>query len=134
MATPSPRDSCTVSFSEFRPVAKIWLATNHRPCIMGGDLGIWRRILTAPFRMTIRPEEVNPDLPERLLNELAGILAWAAAGCLDSEAGGLQVPSTVRDATETYRQEQDSVGAFLDERTEEPAESWQPQVVTDPRT
>ncbi len=43
-------------FFEFKPTAKIWIATNHRPEITGTDYAIWRRILLIPY-----PVQVSPD-------------------------------------------------------------------------
>lgn len=102
-------------FFEFKPVAKIWLVTNHRPRITGTDDGIWRRLVTVPFGEYIGPAERDKHLGEKLRAELPGILAWAVRGCLAWQEYGLRAPSPVREAAQDYRAEQDILGAFLDE-------------------
>lgn len=99
----------------FRPVAKLWLATNHKPAVRGTDEGIWRRIRLIPFTVTIPERERDPDLPARLREESAGILAWAVQGCLAWQRKGLAAPAAVRGATHQYRLDEDVLGAFLDE-------------------
>lgn len=99
---------------QFRPQFKIWLAANHKPRIRGRDFAIWRRIHLIPFPVQVRPDHsLEPILQG---SELPGILNWAIAGCLDWQRQGLQVPTSVRAATEAYRAEQDILGEFLAER------------------
>jgi putative DNA primase/helicase len=56
-------------------------------------------------------------MPEKLLAEAEGILAWLVEGCLDWERNGLIVPAEVEVATGEYRAESDVVGRFLAECT-----------------
>ncbi len=100
---------------EFEPQFTPWMLTNHKPEIVGTDLGIWRRVRLIPFTVTIPEDERDPDLPRRLLDELPGILAWAIDGCLAWQEHGLETPAAVVDATADYRAEMDIVGAFLDD-------------------
>ncbi len=102
-------------FFEFRPTHKLWMYGNHKPIIRGTDEGIWRRIHLIPFDVWIAPEERDPQLMEKLIAELPGILRWAVQGCLDWQRDGLVVPEAVRVATAGYRSEMDVVGAFIDE-------------------
>lgn len=105
-------------FSEwftFQPEFKLLLMTNHRPVIRGTDLAMWRRIRLVPFTTVIPPDEQDRDLPEKLLGELPGVLAWAVRGCRTWQAEGLGLPDVVRGATEAYRAEQDTLAAFLEE-------------------
>lgn len=99
----------------FKPSFKLWIYGNHRPSIYGTDDGIWRRVLEIPFNVTIPEQERDPLLPQRLLTELPGILAWAVRGCLDWQAHGLNVPDKVKAATAKYRADMDIVSAFFDE-------------------
>ena len=103
-------------FFEFQPAFKVWLAANHKPVIRGTDHGIWRRIRLIPFLVTIPEAERDPDLVKKLQAELPGVLAWAMRGCLDWQEHGLGLPSSVRAATESYRDEMDVLGGFLDDR------------------
>jgi putative DNA primase/helicase len=106
-------------FFQFEPTFKLLLAANHKPTIRGTDYAIWRRVKLIPFTVTIGESEKDPHLLEKLLGELPGILAWAVAGCLAWQREGLQVPDAVKAATEAYRAESDTLGAFLAECTEQ---------------
>jgi putative DNA primase/helicase len=90
---------------DFRPEFKLWLATNHKPVIRGTDKGIWDRIRPIPFTVSIPEERQDKELANKLMTELAGILAWAVRGCLEWQRTGLGVPEEVREATEGYRTE-----------------------------
>jgi len=100
-------------FFEFKPQFKLFLACNHRPRIRGTDHALWRRIRLVPFTVTIPENEQDRDLPDRLREELPGILAWAVRGCLAWQREGLDAPEEVRQATVDYRAEQDIIGRFL---------------------
>jgi putative DNA primase/helicase len=100
-------------FWEFLPSHTMILATNHKPEIRGTDYAIWRRIKLVPFTVTIPDDQQDKTLPEKLLTELPGILAWMVRGCLDWQAHGLCPPQEVLLATEEYKQEQDVFEAFL---------------------
>jgi putative DNA primase/helicase len=107
---------------DFRPVAKLWISTNHRPTVRGTDEAIWRRICLIPFTVTIPVHERDRMLPERLRGELPGILAWAVEGCRAWLSVGLNPPAAVVAATSEYRRDQDVLGQFLaDECVLEPA-------------
>ena len=98
---------------EFDPTHTLWLYGNGKPQITGTDEGIWRRVKYIPFEVVIPEQERDPRLSEKLEAELPGILAWAVAGCLDWQRGGLREPEKVRKATAAYREEQDVLAAFL---------------------
>ncbi len=102
-------------FWEFDPSHKLFLVTNHKPTIRGADKGIWRRMKLVPFTVTIPDAMKDPALPEKLKAEWPGILAWAVRGCLEWQRGGLAHPPEVENATAAYREEMDTVGAFLGE-------------------
>lgn len=102
-------------FFEYVPQFKLFFTTNHKPVIKGGDLGIWRRIRLVPFSVTIPDERLDKDLPEKLRNEMPGILRWMVEGCLKWQQEGLTVPDEVKEATDSYRDEMDTIGNFLKE-------------------
>ena len=98
----------------YNPTAKIWLACNHRPEIKGNDYGIWRRIFSIPFEVTIPPEEQDKRLLKKLRAELPGILAWAVRGTLEWRRQGLNPPEEVLKATESYRGDADPLSGFIE--------------------
>ena len=100
-------------FFEFKPQFKLFLATNHKPEIWGTDHAIWRRIRLIPFTVTIPPAEQDEALPDKLVAELPGILAWAVEGCRQWLEQGLEEPDAVRAATGAYRDEMDLLAGFL---------------------
>ena len=102
-------------FFEFDAHHKIFLAANHKPKITGTDHAAWRRIKLMPFTVTIPDEEKDKHLSEKLLAELPGILAWAVRGCLAWQQGGLGEPEEVRQATDAYQAEQDTLARFIAE-------------------
>jgi putative DNA primase/helicase len=104
-------------YFDFKPTFKIWLAANHKPNIKGTDYAIWRRIKLIPFNITIPEDKRIPKskLMEMFSKELPGILTWAVQGCLEWQKSGLQTPEEVKSATNNYREEMDSIGAFLGE-------------------
>lgn len=102
-------------FFTYTPAFKLWLCTNHKPWIQGADHAIWRRIRLIPFEIRISDEEADRTLPQKLMEELPGILKWAVEGCLSWQREGLVVPEVVRSATDEYRSENDVFLEFLEE-------------------
>jgi putative DNA primase/helicase len=100
----------------YLPMFKVFLATNHRPVIRGGEYGIWRRIHLVPFEVTIPAHEQDHELTSKLRSELPGILTWALAGCLDWQRNRLGTSEDVSSATEEYRENMDVVSAYLKDR------------------
>jgi putative DNA primase/helicase len=100
---------------EFQPQFTLWLATNHKPRIMGTDFAIWRRVKLIPFTQRIEPAEQDKDLPSKLLREAEGILNWVVEGAAKYVNQGLAAPSEVEAATSEYRSAEDVLGRFLDE-------------------
>jgi putative DNA primase/helicase len=101
-------------FFEFDPQFKLWLATNNLPSIAGTDDAIWRRIMVIPFPVTIPPRERDKTLVDRLIGELPGILNWAIEGLREWRQEGLNPSPRVLKSTGTYRQENDTVGQWID--------------------
>jgi len=100
-------------FFSFVPSHKLWMYGNHKPAIRGTDTGIWRRIKLIPFEVTIPSDEVDANLPTKLLAERSGILNWALAGCQRWQQEGLGEPEAVRAAVAEYRSEMDTLSQFL---------------------
>ena len=100
----------------FRPAFKLWLSTNNKPVVQGTDDAIWDRISLIPFTQRFEGDKADPKLPEKLRAELSGILAWMVGGCLEWQEHGLGEPESVKSATDLYRQEMDTLAAFLEDR------------------
>ena len=105
-------------FFEFVPLFKLLVVGNHKPSIRNVDEAMRRRLHMVPFTVTIPPAKRDKRLPERLLAERDGILAWAIAGCLEWQRTGLRPPAAVMDATEDYFEAEDAVGRWLADRCE----------------
>ena len=102
-------------FFEFEGTAKIWLSFNHKPEIHDDSHGMWRRIRLIPFTKTFQEAEQDKHLKEKLRAEAPGILAWAIRGTLEWQERGLGEPKIVTEATEQYRAESDTIGAFTED-------------------
>ena len=83
------------NFSEFIPLFKLWFVANDRPHVRATDDAIWRRIRVIPLNVKIPPDEVDPDLPNKLRAELPGVLSWAVRGALAWRKDGLAEPEPV---------------------------------------
>jgi putative DNA primase/helicase len=102
-------------FFDYVPRFKIWLATNYRPRIRGSDWAIWRRIKLVPFEVKISAAERDASLPDKLRAEYPQILHWLIRGAMEWHAHGLPACDKVDAATLVYRQDQDTLGAFVEE-------------------
>ena len=105
-------------FFEFIPQFKLLVAGNHKPAIRNVDEAMRRRLHMVPFTVTIPPAKRDKQLPDRLLAERDGILAWAIEGCLSWQRTGLKPPTAVMAATDEYFEAEDALGRWLDERCE----------------
>lgn len=105
-------------FFEFNPTFKIWFSTNHRPDIIGTDVGIWRRIRTIPFERVFTDAEADKHLDEKLRAEYEGIFAWMVQGYHLWQKHGLGENKTITAAGEEYQEESDIMKAFIEERCE----------------
>jgi len=98
------------------------MLTNNKPNVPGDDGALWHRLHLVPFslsfvRTPVKPNErlIDFDLPENLKKEASAILAWLVKGCLKYLDEGLELPSTIQDATNEYRTEEDELSQFVDE-------------------
>jgi len=104
---------------EFSPMFKLWIAGNHRPVLRNPDPAMRRRMHLMP--LTFVPARPDLELTAILHAELPRILAWAVRGCLAWQRQHLAPPAIVREATDSYFAEQDSLAAWFMERCEREA-------------
>jgi hypothetical protein len=123
--------ACTVSarfmrqdFFEYVPQFKLSITGNHRPGLRSVDEAIRRRFHLVPFKVTIPTEQRDIDLGEKLKAEWPGILAWLIEGCLQWQEIGLRQPQAVIDATKAYRESEDAITAWIDEKCERNGSAW----------
>ena len=103
-------------YEEYDPQFKIVFAGNHKPRIIGDDLGIWRRFHLIPFDLLVTDDNKDPNLESKLFAELSGIFNWAIAGCLEWQKNDLQQPEEVRMAVAEYRRDSSPFELWLEEK------------------
>ena len=101
-------------FFDFTPTHKLIISGNHKPRLRTVDEGIRRRLLLVPFTVTIPAEERDPYFADKLKPEWSAILRWMVDGCLEWQSDGLGVPDIVRQASDDYFEEQDTLGLWLE--------------------
>jgi len=102
-------------FFTYRPVAKFWLAVNHKPRVTDDSHGFWRRVRLIPFTQQFAGDK---SLEGQLLAEGQAILQWIVQGGLAWQKRGLDPPDCVLNATEEYRRESDLLEEFIAEYIE----------------
>jgi P4 family phage/plasmid primase-like protien len=109
-------------FFTFRPTFKLIFIGNYKPILKGTGAAMRRRMHLVPF--TNKPPVVDMDLEQKLLGESPGILAWMIRGCAEWQKRGLAAPESVTAATEEYFEEEDTFGAWIEERLVYDGESF----------
>lgn len=104
---------------QFVPQAKVLMAVNHLPGLVGNDHGIRRRIQVVPFRKRFDGSVKKEEIERQIQAEKDGIFAWMVRGFQDWRKKGLNTPEVVRKATEEYFASNDHLGEYLSERTVE---------------
>ena len=103
----------------FTPSHTLVLYTNHLPKIGAKDEGIWRRLIVIPFSAKIEGKSDIKNYTDYLFkNAGPAIMKWMIEGAQMAWKAGfkLKLPAVVRQAVEAYRDQNDWLGAFLDER------------------
>lgn len=107
--------------AEFVPTWVPVMSTNHRPVIKGEDHGIWRRLMAIPFLRNFDTDPaVEKDLyrAQKLRKQLPGVLNWCVEGARQYAKMGLQVPTEVTAAKESYRETMDVLSEWVETRCE----------------
>jgi putative DNA primase/helicase len=102
---------------EFPETHKLWMDTNRKPNIKDADdKATFNRLHPIPFAVQIPKEQIDKEMPDKLLREAEGILAWAVEGARLWNESGLNKPSEVDAANDEWRSISDRIGRFIDER------------------
>jgi len=105
---------------DMRPFSTCWFGTNHMPHTRDFSDALFRRALILQFNNVFKPELGNcdPQLKNKLLAELPGILSLALDAYADALQGGFTVPQSCKDARDEWRLEADQVAQFVDSECE----------------
>jgi putative DNA primase/helicase len=102
---------------EFAETHKLWMDTNRKPTIRDvDDKATFNRLHPIPFTVAIPKDQIDKELPAKLLTEAEGILAWAVEGARLWYAEGLAKPAEVEAAKDRWREDMDQLGRFIAER------------------
>ena len=103
---------------EMVPTWTVWMPTNHKPIVKGSDNGIWRRLVLMPFTrdFTADPNiKQDKQLKDKLLLEKEGVLNLLVQAAMAYQRGGLEAPTVIKEASQSYRKQMDLLGEWLDE-------------------
>lgn len=102
-----------------KPSHTLCLFTNHLPRVNSTDTGTWRRIIVIPFNAVIEKESAIQNYADYLVEKAGGaILAWAIEGARNFARNGfhLDIPASVAEATEAYRERENWLEGFVEDR------------------
>jgi putative DNA primase/helicase len=103
-------------FFDFTPTHKLIITGNNKPTLRTIDEAIRRRFLLVPFTVKIPVHERDTKLAEKLQAEWPAIMRWITDGCMQWQRdGGLMVPDVVRKATDSYFDDQNTIGQWLED-------------------
>lgn len=101
----------------FKPTHKLFMSGNHEPRIDDTTNSIWNRLKYIPFNVTITENERIRGYQQILVkNHGQAILNWLVQGCLLWQKEGLAEPREVKQAIQTYRDTQDVLHDFIEEK------------------
>lgn len=104
-------------FFEFDAQFKLWIAGNGQPTIRDSSDGVWNRMHRVVCHGKVAPEKRIDRFGDKLYEwEASGILNWALTGLRDwRQTGSLATPSSIVEDVQSYRDEEDYVGQFIDD-------------------
>ena len=103
------------------PSHTLVLYTNHLPKVGANDDGIWRRLIVIPFNAKITGKSDIKNYADYLY-ENAGpyIMTWIINGAKKAIEANFhtELPKVVKEAIDKYRESNDWLGQFIEERCE----------------
>ena len=105
---------------DFQPQFKIYMNTNYLPVITDMTLFSSGRIMIIPFERHFEENQQDKTLKQTFVapENQSAILNWLLEGYCAVKREGLNLPESVRFATERYRHESDKVGLFIEDEME----------------
>jgi len=100
---------------EYMPEGKLIFCANKKLTIPDNSEAFWRRPLLVPFVRQFQEPGKDPKLPSKLAAETPGIFNWLIQGCLAWQREGLNPPTTIQEAVQEYRTDNDILAGFLEE-------------------
>lgn len=103
----------------FTPSHTLVLYTNHLPKVSAYDIGTWRRLIVIPFNAQICGSSEIKNYTEYLVKHAGGaILSWIIEGSrkVIAENFNIKSPKVVCDAIAAYRENNDWLSVFLNEK------------------
>lgn len=103
----------------FDPSHTLVLYTNHLPKVSANDDGTWRRLIVIPFQAKITGKSDIKNFSDYLFeNAGPAILTWIIEGAQTAINKGFKIdePKAVLAAIQAYREENDWLGQFVEER------------------
>ena len=103
----------------FDPSHTLVLYTNHLPKVSANDDGTWRRLIVIPFHAKITGSDDKKNYTQYLVDNAGGaVLSWLIEGAkkvIEAEFI-IDTPQCVKDAVGSYREDNDWLGRFLNDR------------------
>lgn len=101
---------------EMQSIGKLWISLNDFPHVKDTSHGFWRRVSVIPFNRTFSENEADPDLKDKLMDELPGIFNWAMAGLKRLYKNGKFTESDqVVEYTAKYQKESNTIALFVED-------------------
>jgi putative DNA primase/helicase len=107
---------------DFRSITRLIFSANELPKTRDKSTAWYRRLEIVEFPNQFDPEDkdTDPNLDEKLKEEIPGIVNWAIEGLKRlKERGHFSISDTMKESKSAYQRKNDSVLAFFEDRVEE---------------
>ena len=113
---------------DFRPVVRLIFSANEIPKTRD-KTDAWYRsfeIITFPNKFKKSDDDFDPHIKEKLIKEMPGVFNWALKGLKRlKENKNFTESETINQAKREYEKENDTIKAFIDDKTEYPTGSYE---------
>jgi putative DNA primase/helicase len=111
---------------DFQPSCTLWCRGNSQPESHDASDALWQRMRLFPFEQVFRgTDDEDPELREKLRDELPGILNWALVGLAHYLRDGLgELPERMEKAIARQQRVTDRVRQFVEVGCTRDAHAW----------